>query len=150
MLERDVVAEIKKYLSSLGSDVFFWKEHGGPYGTSGVPDIICCYKGRFLGLEVKLPSGKLTELQKRAIAKINRAGGIACRVESAEDVRAIIARVDSNCPGHAACAFYKPRWKHEKDQQLAYCKIAALPVERQQSISQKYYKGLMPWEDVQV
>ena len=95
MLERDVVAEIKKYLSSLEGDVFFWKEHGGPYGTSGVPDIICCYKGRFLGLEVKLPSGKLTELQKRAIAKINRAGGIACRVESVEDVRAIIARVDS-------------------------------------------------------
>ena len=58
--------------------------------------------------------------------------------------------LDVNCPGHAACAFYKPRWKHEKDQQLAYCKIAALPVERQQSISQKYYKGLMPWEDVQV
>ena len=94
MLERDVVAEIKKYLSSLGDDVFFWKEHGGPYGTSGVPDIICCYRGRFLGLEVKLPSGKLTELQKRAIEKINRAGGIACRVESVEDVRAIIARVD--------------------------------------------------------
>lgn len=95
MLERDVVAAIKKYLSSLGGDVFFWKEHGGPYGTSGVPDIICCYRGRFLGLEVKLPSGKLTELQKRAIEKINRAGGIACRVESVEDVRAIIARVDS-------------------------------------------------------
>ena len=95
MLERDVVAAIKKYLSSLGDDVFFWKEHGGPYGTSGVPDIICCYRGRFLGLEVKLPSGKLTELQKRAIEKINRAGGIACRVESVEDVRAIIARVDS-------------------------------------------------------
>ena len=95
MLERDVVAEIKKYLSSLGGDVFFWKEHGGPYGTSGVPDIICCYRGQFLGLEVKLPSGKLTELQKRAIEKINRAGGIACRVESVEDVRAIIARVDS-------------------------------------------------------
>ena len=94
MLERDVVAAIKKYLASLGSDVFFWKEHGGPYGTSGVPDIICCYKGRFLGLEVKLPGGKLTELQKRAIEKINRAGGIACRVESVEDVRAVIARAD--------------------------------------------------------
>ena len=94
MLERDVVAAIKKYLASLGSDVFFWKEHGGPYGASGVPDIICCYKGRFLGLEVKLPSGKLTELQKRAIEKINRAGGIACRVESVDDVKAVIARVD--------------------------------------------------------
>ena len=94
MLERDVVASIKKYLASLGSAVFFWKEHGGPYGSSGVPDIICCYKGRFLGLEVKLPSGKLTELQKRAIEKINRAGGIACRVESVDDVKEVIARVD--------------------------------------------------------
>ena len=94
MLERDTVAAIKRYLASLGSDVFFWKEHGGPYGTSGVPDIICCYKGRFLGLEAKLPGGKLTELQKRALDKINRAGGIARRVESVEDARAIIRQAD--------------------------------------------------------
>ena len=94
MPERDVVAAVKKYLASLGSDVFFWKEHGGPYGTSGVPDIICCYKGRFLGLEVKLPSGRLTELQKRTIEKINRAGGIACRVENVDDVQAVFARID--------------------------------------------------------
>lgn len=94
MLERDVVAAIKKYLASLGGDVFFWKEHGGPYGTSGVPDIICCYKGRFLGLEVKLPGGRLTEMQKRAIEKINRAGGIARRVESVDDVKAVIAQAD--------------------------------------------------------
>ena len=94
MLERDVVAVIKKYLASLGSDIFFWKEHGGPYGTSGVPDIICCYKGRFLGLEVKLPTGVLTELQKRAIEKINRAGGLASRVECVADVQKIVAQVD--------------------------------------------------------
>ena len=94
MLERDIVAAIKQYFASLGSDVFFWKEHGGPYGTSGVPDIICCYKGRFLGLEAKLPGGKLTELQKRALDKINRAGGIARRVESVDDVRAVIKLAD--------------------------------------------------------
>ena len=94
MLERDIVAAIKKYLASLGSDVFFWKEHGGPYGTSGVPDIICCYRGRYLGLEAKLPGGKLTELQKRAIDKINGAGGIARRVESVDDVQAVIQLVD--------------------------------------------------------
>ena len=94
MLEKDIVAAIKKYLASLGSDVFFWKEHGGPYGTSGVPDIICCYKGRFLGLECKLPNGRLTELQKRAIDKINQAGGIACRVESVEDVMLVISNAD--------------------------------------------------------
>ena len=95
MLERDVVAAIKRYLASLGNDVFFWKEHGGPYGTSGVPDIICCYKGRFIGMECKLPGGRLTELQKRAIHRINQAGGIACRVESVEDVRRVIAQADA-------------------------------------------------------
>lgn len=94
MLERDIVAAIKKYLTSLGSDVFFWKEHGGPYGTSGIPDIICCYKGRFVGMECKLPGGRLTELQKRAISKINAAGGIARRVESVGDAKAIIRIVD--------------------------------------------------------
>lgn len=94
MLERDIVTAIRKYLASLGSDVFFWKEHGSVYGTNGLPDIICCYKGRFLGLECKLPSGRLTEPQKRAIEQINRAGGFACRVESVEDVKRVIARVD--------------------------------------------------------
>jgi len=95
MLERDKVAAIKKYLLSLGADVFFWKEHGGPYGTSGVPDIICCYRGRFIGMECKLPGGRLTELQKRVINKINRAGGIARRVESVDGARAIIQQIDN-------------------------------------------------------
>ena len=95
MLERDIVAAVRKYLFSLGENVFFWKEHGGPYGTSGVPDIICCYRGRFVGMECKLPGGRLTELQKRAVAKINRAGGIARRVESVDDAKAIILQIDN-------------------------------------------------------
>ena len=96
LLERDIVAAIKTYLASLGRDVFFWKEHGGPYGTSGVPDIIICYKGRFIGMECKLPDGHLTELQKRALRKINDAGGYAYRVESVEDAREIIEMVDAD------------------------------------------------------
>ena len=95
MLERDIVAEVKRYLASLGGDVFFWKEHGSAYGTNGVPDIICCCKSRFLGLEVKLPGGRLTALQRRAIEKINCAGGIARRVECVEDVRSVIEQVDA-------------------------------------------------------
>ena len=45
-------------------------------------------------MEAKLPGGILTELQKRALDKINRAGGIARRVESVDDVRAVIRLVD--------------------------------------------------------
>ena len=44
-------------------------------------------------MECKLPGGRLTKLQKRAIEKINRAGGVACRVESVEDVKRVIERV---------------------------------------------------------
>ena len=94
MLERDIVTEIKRYLLTLGDAVFFWKEHGGPYGCAGIPDVICGYKGRFIGLECKMPGGRLTELQKRAIEKINHAGGVACRVESVEDVKRVIERVN--------------------------------------------------------
>lgn len=94
MLEKDIVLAIKRYLHSLGDAVFYWKEHGGPFGTSGVPDIICCYKGRFLGMECKLPGGVLTELQKRAIDKINKAGGIARRVESVADAMDVIRQAD--------------------------------------------------------
>ena len=42
----------------------------------------------------KLPGGKLTALQKRALERINRAGGIARRVESVEDVKEIIRQAD--------------------------------------------------------
>ena len=94
MLEHDIIIAIKTYLMSLGSDVFFWKEHGGSYGTNGIPDIICCYKGRFLGLEAKLPGGRLKALQRRALDKINAAGGIGRRVESVDDVKAVIEQAD--------------------------------------------------------
>ena len=96
MLERDIIIAIKIYLASLGRDVFFWKEHGGPYGTSGIPDIICCYKGRFLGLEAKLPGGKLTALQRRALDKINAAAGIGRRVESVDDSKLILSIICTN------------------------------------------------------
>ena len=127
MLEKDIVAAIKAHLKTLGADVFFWKEHGGPYGTSGVPDIICCYKGRFLGLEAKLPGGRLTALQERAIEKINVAGGIARRVESVEDVRAVIQQVDAErkntVPLVYVCSPYRGDTEENIKNARMYCRL---------------------------
>ena len=50
-------------------------------------------------MEAKLPGGRLTALQKRALEKINRAGGIARRVESVDDVKAVIAQADRETKG---------------------------------------------------
>ena len=89
MKESDIVKSIIRYLKSL-TGCFCWKEHGGMYGTAGIPDIICCYKGRFYGFEVKTEDGKPTELQKAMIRKIQKAGGTALVVRSVDEVRAVI------------------------------------------------------------
>lgn len=73
------------------AELFFWKEHGGMYGTAGIPDIIACIDGRFYGFEVKTDEGTPTKLQLATIRKINAAGGIAQVVRSVEDVKAVIA-----------------------------------------------------------
>lgn len=89
MKESDIVKAIIKYLRSL-TDCFSWKEHGGMYGTAGIPDVICCYRGRFYGFEVKTDTGEPTELQKATIRKIQKAGGTALVVRSVDEVRAVI------------------------------------------------------------
>lgn len=47
----------------------------GGYGRSGVPDIIVCFRGRFLGVECKAGYNKPTALQEAEMRKIERAGG---------------------------------------------------------------------------
>lgn len=55
--------------------------------------------------------------------------------------------LDGNCPGYAGCGFYKPRWKYEKDRRLMQVRLRALPLDRQQKIADKYFKGAMPWRE---
>ena len=66
---------IQAYLKSINAWSF------SPYmagmGKSGVPDIICCYKSRFIGIEVKRPGKEPTPIQQRRIAEIQMQGGIA-------------------------------------------------------------------------
>ena len=52
---------------------------------------------------------------------------------------------EGGCPGYAACPFYKPMWKFERELERKYAKLSALPESKQLYIAQKYYKGLMPW-----
>ena len=89
MKEADIVKAILRYLKTVPK-CFFWKEHGGMYGTAGIPDIIACIDGRFYGLEVKTEDGRPTKLQESTIRKIKNAGGIALVVRSVEDVKAVI------------------------------------------------------------
>lgn len=89
MLEKDIVSKIMKYLKSVPR-CFSWKEHGGMYGTAGIPDIIACIDGNFFAFEVKTKKGKTTALQDATIRKILSCGGKAFVVRSVDEVRTAI------------------------------------------------------------
>lgn len=71
--------EIKKFLNSL-PNTWYFKYWAGPYSKSGIPDIIACVNGHFVGIEVKGSSGHASELQKRNIRLIRESNGYACIV----------------------------------------------------------------------
>jgi Holliday junction resolvase len=73
--EAKVKAKVVGILKTEGIYYFFPATHG--YGRSGVPDIICCVNGYFLGIECKAGRNKPTELQVREIEAIRHAGGMA-------------------------------------------------------------------------
>jgi hypothetical protein len=93
MLERDIVNKIMGYLKTV-PESFSWKQHGGQYGTAGLPDIVCCIKGRFVAFEVKQPTGKLTKLQEITLQRIRDAKGEAFKVTSLQEVKEIIKNLD--------------------------------------------------------
>lgn len=89
MKESDIVKAIMKYLKTVPG-CFAWKEHGGMYGTAGLPDIIACIDGHFFAFEVKTDVGRPTKLQEATIGKIRNAGGTALVVRSADEVKTAI------------------------------------------------------------
>jgi hypothetical protein len=53
----------------------------GGYGASGVPDIIACYKGKFVGIECKANGNKPTALQQKHLRDISISGGISLVID---------------------------------------------------------------------
>lgn len=84
--ESRIVKKIREYLHSKGAVTF--KIHGGdnPFQEVGIPDLLCCIRGRFVAVEVKTPEGKLSPLQERNLDRIANAGGVAITARSIDDV----------------------------------------------------------------
>ena len=95
MNEAALIQRIRQYLATV-PECFFWKEHGGQYGTAGIPDIIVCFKGRFIAFEAKAGKNTPTKLQAATIEKIRRAGGIAAVVYSVREVKDVIAKLEES------------------------------------------------------
>lgn len=93
--ETRVVKKIKESIEAAYPGCFLFKTHGGAYQKVGIPDLIGCVKGRFIGLEVKDPKNKsygATKLQLYIISLIKKAGGISGVVTSPEEALKMVRR----------------------------------------------------------
>jgi Holliday junction resolvase len=71
--EGKVKAAVRKLLVKHG--IYYFMPPGMGLGRAGIPDIIGCYKGRFIAIECKAGKGKTTALQDRELTAIAFAGG---------------------------------------------------------------------------
>ena len=92
--EKKVKMKVVEILKGFG--VYYFYASTGGYGASGVPDIICCYKSRFIGIECKAGKGKTTALQEKNIAQIIAQGGLAIVVneDNIEDVGNLMRHIE--------------------------------------------------------
>lgn len=90
--EKKVEGEIKKYLDRIGA--YYEKIHGGSiFQSSGIPDIIACINGRFVGIEVKRSDGgQISPLQKLKLKQIENAGGVGIEARSVREVQERLKR----------------------------------------------------------
>lgn len=93
--ENKVKRQIKDWLKQ--ENIFYWSNAAGPYSVHGIPDIMAVRNGLLLGIEVKSP-GKIkaaTPHQKRFIAQLRAAGGIARVVDTLSQVQEMIEDADT-------------------------------------------------------
>ena len=85
--EFKVKLAVKKILDELG--IYHFSPFMAGMGRAGVPDIIACHEGRFLGIECKAGKGKTTALQDRELNAIAAAGGytFVARETNLEELR---------------------------------------------------------------
>ncbi len=88
--------QIKSWLKDRGAYFYMAVPHG--YGRQTI-DFLCCWEGRFLGIETKAPGKKPTPRQMVCLNEIKAAGGIAIWCDSFEDFLEQIATITIDLAG---------------------------------------------------
>lgn len=73
--EKWVKTQVTNYLKV--KEVYYFYPVASGYMSVGIPDIVACVQGRFVGIECKAGKNKPTVIQERNIAAIQSNGGVA-------------------------------------------------------------------------
>jgi len=70
-----------------------FRKHLNPYVRRGVPDLIIVHHGKFIGLEVKSETGRVSEYQKQFQSEVIKAGGNYFVVRSVSEVQDVLGGI---------------------------------------------------------
>ncbi len=72
-------AKVKKKVTTVLKEhgAFYFTPVTGGFGHSGIPDIVACFNGKFVGIECKAGDKKPTALQNKVLEDIRNARGFA-------------------------------------------------------------------------
>ena len=91
--ESDVKAEVKKILNSYGKKIWWFMPVPIGFGVQGVPDFVCSFGGRFVGIETKFGSNGLTKWQIKQMEGIIDTGA-AHMVINEKNIGSLSAVID--------------------------------------------------------
>ena len=83
--------KVINYLESRGACVY--PQHISSFSNAGTPDVIACYKGRFIAVETKVKGGKPSPLQVYEIKKIIKAQGYAIVAYSLDEIKEVLDEI---------------------------------------------------------
>lgn len=77
-------------------DIYHVVTHGNAFERRGRPDIYLCYKGKFVGIELKKGAGdKPTPLQLKHLREITASGGVSAWLTSLDELKDLLSSIDS-------------------------------------------------------
>lgn len=67
-------------------------------GKRGLPDITACIGGKYVGIELKAPSGRQSSEQLQAQDSIERAGGVYVLIRTPEEFEEFLEKLTHHSP----------------------------------------------------
>lgn len=92
--ESKLSRDIQKLIKFRGG--YCWKVWGNDLTPAGTPDIVGCYKGRFIAVESKMPGNKPSTIQEYRMERMRIAGAKVIVAYNTAAVSAMLDEIDQD------------------------------------------------------
>ena len=92
--EGKLVSKARQTIVLRGGRPFKIQGGADSFQEIAIPDLLCCYKGRFVGAEAKMPGNHATAKQAAILDEIADAGGYAIVFTTVREVSRLLSIID--------------------------------------------------------